>query len=75
MRNIKIKSNDFSLTLARGFQILEIFSPEVKAVTTAEAAGRIGISRAAARRLVLTPLELGYVERKNRHFNYLTRYY
>ena len=68
MSNIKIKSNDFSLTLARGFQILEIFSPEVKAVTTAEAAGRIGISRAAARRLLLTLLELGYVERKKSSF-------
>ncbi|MCP4385114.1 MAG: helix-turn-helix domain-containing protein [Hyphomicrobiales bacterium] len=60
--------NDFSLTLARGIRVLEIFSPEVTAVTTGEVANIVGISRAAARRLLLTLTSLGYLQQTKSAF-------
>ena len=62
-------SNDFSLTLARGIQVLEVFSPERKVVTTSEVAETVGISRAAARRLLLTFTSLGYLEQTKSAFS------
>ena len=64
----KTTSNDFSLTLARGIQVLELFSPEKEIITTSEAAAHVGISRAAARRLLLTFLSLGYVSQEEGSF-------
>ena len=61
-------SSNHSLTLARGIRILEIFSPEIKAITTSEAARHVGISRAAARRLLLTFVDLGYLSREEASF-------
>lgn len=68
MRVERKNSNDFSLTLARGLQVLEIFSPERKVVTTSEVAEIVGISRAAARRLLLTFTSLGYLEQTKSAF-------
>ena len=62
-------STNFSLSLARGIRILEIFSPEVKAVTTSEAARIVNISRAAARRYLLTFVALGYLEQTKSSFS------
>ena len=62
------KSNEFSLTLARGIRVLEIFSPDRKFVTTSEVAEIIGISRAASRRLLLTLTSLGYLEQTKSDF-------
>lgn len=61
--------NDFSLTLARGIQVLELFSPALTAVTTSETAQRLGISRAAARRFLLTLAKLGYLEQTKANFS------
>lgn len=67
--DIEDQGNDFSLSLARGMRILEIFTPEVKAVTTSEAAEFVGISRAAARRFLLTFVNLGYLEQNKSAFS------
>ena len=61
--------NDFSLTLSRGIQVLEIFSPALPAVTTSEVAQRLGVSRAAARRFLLTLTKLGYLDQTRAHFS------
>lgn len=61
-------ANDYSLTLARAIKVLEIFSPERKVVTTSEVAELVGISRAAARRLLLTFTSLGYLEQTKSSF-------
>lgn len=61
-------SQDLSLTLSRGFRILEIFSPDMQVITTTEAASHVGISRAAARRLLLTLAELGYIKQEKGSF-------
>lgn len=63
------QGNDFSLTLARGIQVLELFSPTLPVVTTSEAAQRLGISRAAARRFLLTLAKLGYLEQTRANFS------
>ena len=69
MDTVKENLNDFSLTLARGIQVLEIFSPEKKVVTTSEASEIIGISRAATRRLLLTLTTLGYLDQSKSAFS------
>ena len=55
-------SNDFSLTLARGLQVLELFTERAATLTTSEVADRLDLSRAAARRFLLTFVKLGYLD-------------
>jgi IclR family pca regulon transcriptional regulator len=69
MNEIVAKSqSDRSLTLKRGIRILELFSPETSVITTTEAANAIGISRAAARRLLLTLNDTGYLSQEKGAF-------
>ena len=68
-KRIAEQANDFSLTLARGLQVLELFSPALPAVTTSETAQHLGISRAAARRFLLTLAKLGYLEQTKANFS------
>lgn len=66
-------THDISLTLSRGLKVLEIFSPDIQVITTTEAADHIGISRAAARRLLLTLTELGYLKQEKGAFRLTTK--
>src|SRR5690606_20122169 len=68
VEDVEEQGNDYSLSLARGMRILEIFTPEVRSVTTSEAADFVGISRAAARRFLLTLVNLGYLEQSKSSF-------
>lgn len=61
--------NDFSLTLARGLGVLELFSPDASTLTTSEVAERLAVSRAAARRFLLTLARLGYLEQTKSNFS------
>ncbi|PJE37940.1 hypothetical protein CVM52_03955 [Pseudooceanicola lipolyticus] len=54
---------DYSLTLAKGLAILELFSEDVKAVTLQGVADHLSTSRATARRLIMTLEIAGYVEK------------
>lgn len=54
---------DYSLTLAKGMAILEMFGPEVQSITFQSAATHLGTSRASARRLILTLMAMGYLDR------------
>ncbi|AOB26232.1 MULTISPECIES: IclR family transcriptional regulator domain-containing protein [Bordetella] len=55
--------------LAKGLAIIQAFNNEARALTLAEAAYRTGLSRAAARRVLLTLVELGFAARcGDRHF-------
>lgn len=67
-KTIQNNSANFSQSLARGMSILEIFSPELKSVTTSEAAEIVNISRSAARRYLLTLSALGYLEQTKSSF-------
>ncbi len=63
-----LRQKDFALTLARGLGVLEAFSPERPVMTTSEIAKLVGISRAAARRLLLTLVALDYLESDGPHY-------
>ncbi len=55
-------------TLAKGLAVLGSFGEQRPAMTLAQAAAATDLSRAAARRVLLTLAELGYVSRKGRVF-------
>jgi IclR family pca regulon transcriptional regulator len=55
-------------TLARGLAVLRAFGEERPAMTLSEAAATVGLSRAAARRILRTLSDLGYVEQEGRNF-------
>lgn len=61
-------SNEFSLTLARGIRVLEQFDSPGTTLTTTEVAERIHLSRAAARRFLLTLVKLGYLDKSGAEF-------
>ncbi len=63
-----IAARDFSQSLARGLAILELFRDKVTYLTPSIVATEIGVSRAAARRLLLTLQDLGYLQGDDRRF-------
>lgn len=58
----------FVRSLARGLSVITAFDASASAMTLAEVARRTGLSRASARRLLLTLEELGYVRSDGRQF-------
>src|SRR5436853_793851 len=61
-------SPDYIQSLDRGLQVLRAFSRERPRCTLSEIAAHIGLSRAVARRSLLTLRHLGYVAAQGRHF-------
>lgn len=59
--------------LAKGLMILEAFAPERSALSVADAARCTGVTRAAARRCLLTLTALGYLVQEGRVFHPLPR--
>lgn len=64
-----MKEKDFALTLARGLAIIEAFSADSQAMTTTQVATKVGVSRAAARRLLLTLVALEYLKHDGYRFS------
>lgn len=61
-------SRDYVQSLARGLAVLRAFDGDTPAMSLAGIATRTGLSRAAARRLVLTLAHLGYVRARGRDY-------
>jgi len=61
-------SDSYVQSFARGLDVLRSFSAEAPAQTLSEAATRVGLTRAGARRILLTLQTLGYVDLDGRHF-------
>jgi len=59
--------------LAKGLAILEAFGPERRQLTVAEAAREAGLTRAAARRCLLTMQAQGYLAHDGKYFRPLPR--
>jgi IclR family transcriptional regulator, pca regulon regulatory protein len=59
---------DFVHSLERGLAVLQVFSPEHPSVTLSQAATLTGLTRATARRILLTLEQLGYVRAEGRQF-------
>ena len=61
-------SPNYVQSLDRGLAVIRAFDAEHGAMTLSEVAARAGLSRAVARRLLLTLEYLGYVRRQGRQF-------
>lgn len=60
---------EFMTTLAKGLAVIELFGKgPATAMTLSRAASGAGVTRATARRILLTLERLGYVERRGREF-------
>jgi IclR family transcriptional regulator, pca regulon regulatory protein len=62
------RGRDFVLSLERGLAVLKAFDREHSRLTLADVARRTGMTRAAARRFLLTLVELGYMDLDGREF-------
>ena len=67
------QSRDYVQSLARGLAVLRSVAGDRASATLAEIAARSGLSRAVARRLVLTLQHLGYVQAAGREFRLTPR--
>ena len=65
---VGLKEEDFVKSLARGLLVIRSFDDENQVQTLSEVAKRTGLSRATARRLLLTLNELGYATLEGRSF-------
>ena len=64
-----LKEADFVQSLARGLLVIRSFDAEHRTQTLSEVARRTGLTRATARRLLLTLNDLGYVTMNGRDFS------
>lgn len=60
---------DFVQSLQRGLAVVRAFDASHPELTLSEVAAATGVTRAAARRFLLTLVELGYVRSDGRHFS------
>jgi len=60
-------------SFARGLEVIRSFSAQSSRQTLSEVAARTGLSRAGARRILLTLQTLGYVEGDGKHFRLTPR--
>jgi IclR family pca regulon transcriptional regulator len=65
----RARSSDFVQSLDRGLAVIRAFGPETPHLTLSEVARATGLTRAAARRFLLTLVELGYVRNDGRDFS------
>lgn len=61
-------SDSYVQSFARGLDVLRSFGAEAPMQTLSECAERVGMTRAGARRILLTLQTLGYVDLEGRHF-------
>lgn len=61
-------SDSYVQSFARGLEVLRSFGAEAPAQTLSECAERVGMTRAGARRILLTLQTLGYVDVEGRQF-------
>jgi IclR family transcriptional regulator, pca regulon regulatory protein len=59
--DFSILDRDYVQSLERGLAVIKAFGPEQSTLTLADAAAKTGLTRAAARRFLLTLAKLGYV--------------
>ena len=67
-QRMNIAKSDYIEGLAKGLAVLEAFDTERQRLNASLAAQRTGITRAAARRHLLTLAELGYLESDGSHY-------
>ncbi|HJV94479.1 MAG TPA: helix-turn-helix domain-containing protein, partial [Albitalea sp.] len=65
--------DSFVQSFARGLQVIRSFSASAPQQTLSEVAQRAGLTRAGARRILLTLANLGYVHCEGRQFSLTPR--
>jgi IclR family transcriptional regulator, pca regulon regulatory protein len=65
----KLSRNDYVQSLARGLAVLRAFNSEQSEMRLSDVAATTGLTRAAARRFLLTLVELGYVRFEDGRFS------
>jgi IclR family transcriptional regulator, pca regulon regulatory protein len=63
------RNGDFVQSLDRGLAVIRAFGPERERLSLSEVAKATGLTRAAARRFLLTLVKLGYVRNDGREFS------
>jgi IclR family pca regulon transcriptional regulator len=63
------RSSDFVQSLDRGLAVIRAFGPDRERLSLSEVARVTGLTRAAARRFLLTLVKLGYVRNDGREFS------
>ncbi|MFX8727542.1 helix-turn-helix domain-containing protein, partial [Acinetobacter baumannii] len=66
-------SREFVNSLARGLSVLQSFGRDARRMTLSEVAERTSLNRAAARRSLLTLVELGFVATDGKYFELTPR--
>jgi IclR family pca regulon transcriptional regulator len=69
MEAVKVSGSDFVQSLERGLSVIRAFDADHTHLTLSEVARLTGLNRAAARRFLLTLVELGYVSTNGRDFS------
>ncbi len=70
MSIVKIKKSDFIQSLEKGLNVIAIFDNDHQRMTLTEVAKKVGLTRANARRILLTLQHLGYVDYEDgKHFS------
>src|SRR3954462_395611 len=67
-RSMNERGEHFVQSLERGLAVIRAFGPEDPELTLSDVARRTGLTRAAARRFLLTLADLGYVRSDDRRF-------
>lgn len=71
--NASQRAEHFVQSLERGLAVIRAFSPDSPAMTLSDVARGTGLTRAAARRFLLTLVDLGYVRTDGRLFSLTPR--
>ncbi|MDN7242347.1 IclR family transcriptional regulator [Planococcus sp. N028] len=66
-------SGDYIQSLERGLQVIQAFSQQNPSMTVSEVAKKTGLSRPAARRILLTLEHLGFAEAQSGHYSLTAR--
>jgi IclR family pca regulon transcriptional regulator len=66
---VTTRNGDFVRSLDRGLAVIRAFGPETPRLTLSEVARATGLTRSAARRFLLTLVDLGYVRSDGREFS------
>src|SRR6266700_1243220 len=68
-RSGQARDSDFVQSLDRGLAVIKAFGPDRERLSLSEVARATGLTRAAARRFLLTLVRLGYVRSDGREFS------
>ena len=72
-KQFQIKDRDYVAALAAGLAVMEAFGPKDPRLTLSDVARKADLTRAAARRHLLTLVELGYAESDGKFFSLTAR--